>query len=51
MGIKRQYTIAFTPQQNGASERDNRTIVEAARSAEGNIRSRLPYYYGSGQRR
>lgn len=33
MGIKRQYTIAFTPQQNGASERDNRTIVEAARSA------------------
>ena len=33
MGIKRQYTIPFTPQQNGASERDNRTIVEAARSA------------------
>ncbi len=33
MGIKRQYTIAYTPQQNGVSERDNRTILEAARSA------------------
>jgi hypothetical protein len=33
LGIKRQYTIAYTPQQNGVSERDNRTIVEAARSA------------------
>ena len=33
LGIKRQYTISHTPQQNGASERDNRTIVEAARAA------------------
>ncbi len=33
IGIKRQYTVAYSPQQNGVSERDNRTIVEAARSA------------------
>ena len=30
--IKRQFTIACTPEQNGASERMNRTIIEAARS-------------------
>lgn len=32
-GIIRQYTVAYSPQQNGTSERDNRTIVESARSA------------------
>ena len=31
-GIQRQFTIARTPEQNGVSERMNRTIMEAARS-------------------
>lgn len=30
-GIKREYTIPHTPQQNGVSKRKNRTIVEMAR--------------------
>ncbi|XP_059627119.1 uncharacterized protein LOC132269916 [Cornus florida] len=31
-GIKRQLTIAYTPQQNGVSERKNRTILNMVRS-------------------
>jgi hypothetical protein len=31
-GIKRQLTIAYTPQQNGVAERKNSTMVEMARS-------------------
>lgn len=31
-GIKRQYTLAYTPQQNGVAERKNRVIVEHARA-------------------
>nr|GEX12383.1 ribonuclease H-like domain-containing protein [Tanacetum cinerariifolium] len=31
-GIKREYSIAKTPQQNGISERRNRTLIEAART-------------------
>lgn len=31
-GIKRQLTAAFTPQQNGISERKNRTILNMVRS-------------------
>ena len=33
LGIKRQYTLPYILQQNEVAERDNRTIVEAARSA------------------
>ena len=32
MGIERNITTAYTPQQNGVAERINRTIMEAARS-------------------
>lgn len=32
LGIQRQYTARYTPQQNGVIERKTRTIVEAARS-------------------
>ena len=31
-GITQRLTAPFTPQQNGSSERDNRTIVEMART-------------------
>lgn len=31
-GIQHQGTVAYTPEQNGSAERENRTIVEAARS-------------------
>ncbi|GBN35500.1 Retrovirus-related Pol polyprotein from transposon TNT 1-94 [Araneus ventricosus] len=31
-GINISYSIPYTPEQNGATERENRTIVEAARS-------------------
>lgn len=30
-GIKHEFTVAYTPEQNGAIERENRTVVEAAR--------------------
>ncbi|GJR36966.1 putative ribonuclease H-like domain-containing protein [Tanacetum coccineum] len=31
-GIRREYNVARTPQQNGVAERRNRTLVEAART-------------------
>ncbi|GJV76334.1 ribonuclease H-like domain-containing protein [Tanacetum coccineum] len=31
-GIKREFSIARTPQQNGVTERKNRTLIEAART-------------------
>ncbi|KAM1503465.1 hypothetical protein ACFX15_027859 [Malus domestica] len=31
-GIQRQLTMSYTPQQNGVSERKNRTVVEMAKS-------------------
>nr|GEX73200.1 putative ribonuclease H-like domain-containing protein [Tanacetum cinerariifolium] len=31
-GIKRKYSVARTPQQNGAAKRKNRTLIEAART-------------------
>ncbi|GJU09249.1 putative ribonuclease H-like domain-containing protein [Tanacetum coccineum] len=31
-GIKRDYSNARTPQQNGVAERKNRTLIEAART-------------------
>jgi transposase InsO family protein len=31
-GIKRQFSIARTPQQNGVVERKNRTVQEMART-------------------
>ncbi|GJR10865.1 putative ribonuclease H-like domain-containing protein [Tanacetum coccineum] len=31
-GIKREYSVARTPQQNGVAERKNKTLIEAART-------------------
>ncbi|GJR47311.1 ribonuclease H-like domain-containing protein [Tanacetum coccineum] len=32
LGIKREYSVARTPQQNGVAKRKNRTLIEAART-------------------
>ena len=32
VGIKRELTIPYTPQQNGIAERKNRSIMEAVRA-------------------
>jgi len=42
-GIQRQYSVIYTPQQNGVAERKNRTLVEAARSML--ISAKLPLQY------
>nr|GEW39752.1 putative ribonuclease H-like domain-containing protein [Tanacetum cinerariifolium] len=42
-GIKREYIIARTPQQNGIVERRNRTLIEAARTML--VDSKLPTTY------
>lgn len=39
-GIRRELTAAFTPQQNGVSERKNRTILNVGRSLL--VRGRIP---------
>ena len=31
-GIKREFSVPRTPQQNGVAERKNRTLIEAART-------------------
>jgi len=31
-GITHRLTVAYTPEQNGAAEQENRTVVESARS-------------------
>nr|GFD03369.1 putative ribonuclease H-like domain-containing protein [Tanacetum cinerariifolium] len=39
-GIKREFSIARTPQQNGVAERKNKTLIEAARTML--VNSKLP---------
>ncbi|GJV30217.1 putative ribonuclease H-like domain-containing protein [Tanacetum coccineum] len=39
-GIKREYSVARTPQQNGVAEKRNRTLIEAARTML--VDSKLP---------
>nr|GEX38226.1 retrovirus-related Pol polyprotein from transposon TNT 1-94 [Tanacetum cinerariifolium] len=39
-GIKREYSVARTPQQNGVAERRNRTLIEATRTML--VDSKLP---------
>ncbi|GKB79966.1 putative ribonuclease H-like domain-containing protein [Tanacetum coccineum] len=46
-GIKREYSVARTPQQNGVAERKNRTLVEAARTMLAD--SKLPPLFGQKQ--
>ena len=44
--IKREYTVPENPEQNGVTERSNRTVVETARSLL--IESELPNSYWLG---
>ncbi|GJZ34325.1 ribonuclease H-like domain-containing protein [Tanacetum coccineum] len=37
-GIKREFSVARTPQQNGVAERKNRTLIEAARTIKKSFR-------------
>ncbi|GJR72143.1 putative ribonuclease H-like domain-containing protein [Tanacetum coccineum] len=43
-GIKREFSVARTPQQNGVAERRNRTLIEAARTML--VDSKLPTPFG-----
>ncbi|GJS37317.1 putative ribonuclease H-like domain-containing protein [Tanacetum coccineum] len=42
-GIKREYSVARTPQQNGMAKRRNRTLIEAARTML--VDSKLPIIF------
>ncbi|KAL6318455.1 hypothetical protein AAG906_041222 [Vitis piasezkii] len=46
--IKRQLTTPYTPQQNGVSERKNRTVMEMARLPTKSLKNKTPYeaWYG-----
>ncbi|GJU55560.1 putative ribonuclease H-like domain-containing protein [Tanacetum coccineum] len=43
-GIKREFSVARTPQQNGVAERKNRTLIEASRTML--VDSKLPNLFG-----
>jgi transposase InsO family protein len=43
-GIKRQFNIARTPQQNGVAERKNRTLIEAARTMLADSQLPVPFW-------
>ncbi|CAB0020138.1 unnamed protein product, partial [Nesidiocoris tenuis] len=40
-GIKQRLTMPYTPEQNGCSERENRTLIETARTLM-HSRAKLP---------
>ncbi|GKB97018.1 retrovirus-related pol polyprotein from transposon TNT 1-94 [Tanacetum coccineum] len=48
-GIKRQFTTAYTPQQNGVAERMNRTLLERARAMFGNFELKTPMEMWTGK--
>ncbi|GJY84906.1 putative ribonuclease H-like domain-containing protein [Tanacetum coccineum] len=43
-GIRREYSIARTPQQNGVAERRNRTLIEAARTMLADSKLRTTFW-------
>ncbi|GJY15958.1 putative ribonuclease H-like domain-containing protein [Tanacetum coccineum] len=47
-GIRREFSVARTPQQNGFAERKNRTLIEAARTMLAD--SKLPTTLGEGSK-
>nr|GFC03926.1 putative ribonuclease H-like domain-containing protein [Tanacetum cinerariifolium] len=43
-GIKREFNVLRTPQQNGIAERKNRTLIEAARTLLADSRLPIPFW-------
>nr|GEU63885.1 hypothetical protein [Tanacetum cinerariifolium] len=43
-GIKREFSVARTPQQNGFAERKNRTLIEAARTMLADSLLHIPFW-------
>nr|GEU31223.1 hypothetical protein [Tanacetum cinerariifolium] len=43
-GIKREFSFAITPQQNGVVERKNRTLIEAARTMLADLLLPIPFW-------
>nr|GEU58764.1 hypothetical protein [Tanacetum cinerariifolium] len=43
-GIKREFSVPRTPQQNGIAERKNRTLIEAARTMLENSLLHIPFW-------
>ncbi|GJX95718.1 retrovirus-related pol polyprotein from transposon TNT 1-94 [Tanacetum coccineum] len=43
-GIKREFSVAITPQQNGVAERKNRTLIEAARTMLADSLLPIPFW-------
>ncbi|GJY33741.1 putative ribonuclease H-like domain-containing protein [Tanacetum coccineum] len=43
-GIKREFSVARTPQQNGVTERKNRTLIEAARTMLADSLLPIPFW-------
>ncbi|KAK1684791.1 hypothetical protein QYE76_045639, partial [Lolium multiflorum] len=43
-GIRHQYFVAYTPQQNGGAERKNRTLLDMARSMMAEYKSRYNFW-------
>ncbi|GJT58802.1 putative ribonuclease H-like domain-containing protein [Tanacetum coccineum] len=43
-GIKRKFSVARTPQQNGVAERKNRTLIEAARTMLADSLLPIPFW-------
>nr|GEU66783.1 hypothetical protein [Tanacetum cinerariifolium] len=43
-GIKREFSVPRTPQQNGIAERKNRTLIEAARTMLANSLLLIPFW-------
>ncbi|GKD30958.1 putative ribonuclease H-like domain-containing protein, partial [Tanacetum coccineum] len=43
-GIKREFRVARTPQQNGVAERKNRTLIEAARTMLADLKSPTTFW-------
>ncbi|GJR60287.1 putative ribonuclease H-like domain-containing protein [Tanacetum coccineum] len=48
-GIKREFSVARTPQQNGVAERKNRTLIEAARTMTKRVEENLHINFLEGQ--
>nr|GFD18518.1 putative ribonuclease H-like domain-containing protein [Tanacetum cinerariifolium] len=43
-GIKREFSVPRTPQQNGIAERKNRTLIEAARTLLADLLLPIPFW-------